>query len=54
MDIYVTRLDKFEQREYKNAKSLVFDYTNNQYVITPNSGDAVKYNKGTVLIGVKP
>lgn len=54
MDIYVVNLSSFTQTEYKNAKSLSFDYSNNKYVITTENGNTVHYTKSAVLVGIKP
>lgn len=54
MDIYVVNLSTYTQTEYKNAKSMSFDYNNTQYVITTSSGTVVRYNKSAVLVGIRP
>lgn len=54
MDVYIVNLSVYTQTEYKNAKSISFDYTNKQYVITTSSGSVVRYNKDAVLVGIRP
>lgn len=54
MDIYVVNLSNFTQTEYRNAKSITFDYDKNQYIITTQSGGTVRYTKSAVLVGIRP